>query len=89
MATTRQKLDALKNGRELPVDVRAMAFVEYPGTDERAVLTLAREYQRVEDPNRAATSWACQERAADYFNARGLARTIDEIIRIGGLSAIE
>lgn len=91
--TTKQKLAALREGRELPVDARALALEmrpgEYPDPDERAVLILSSMYQRAENPNYAAVSWANQERAAAYFNAHGLIATLDEIVRIGGPEALE
>ncbi len=87
--TTKQKLEAIKHGRELPVDPRAMGVVgEVPATDERAVHILAREYQRAKDPDYVSISWACQVKAADYFNAHGLAATLKEILRVGGPDAL-
>jgi hypothetical protein len=91
VSTTSQKLEALKRGIELPVDPYAMAHGEVgqtPPTDERAVLTLAREYQRSEDPEYVSISWANQVRAADYFNANGLVETLNEIVRVGGPEAL-
>ena len=85
MASTRQKLEALKAGRELPVDVRSLwrstSIGDVPPPDERAVLLLARAIHRAES-NNVATSWSAQTRAADYFNAWGLAGTLDEILRL-------
>ena len=82
--TVSQKLAALKQGRELPVDLTLMRPGDYADTDERAVLDLARAYQRAEDPDNVVTSWANQERAMSYFAEHGLVATIDEIIRLGG-----
>ena len=88
--TTREKLEALKRGRELPVDPRALGTPgQTPGTDERAFRTLAREYQRKEDPDYVSISWANQEKAAGYFNVHGLAKTLDEIVRVGGPEALQ
>ncbi len=90
--STKEKLAALKAGRELPVCARALALDmkpgEYPGTDEKAVLTLAREYQKAEDPEYISISWPNQEKAATYFNEHGLVETLDEILRIGGVEAL-
>ena len=89
--STKMKLEALKQGRELSVDPFALAHAEpgtYPGTDEKAVLTLAREYQRAEDSDYVYISWNNQVKAANYFNTHGLVNTLDEIVRIGGSGAL-
>ena len=89
--STKMKLEALKQGRELPVDPFALAHAEpgtYLGTDEKAVLTLAREYQRAEDSDYVSISWDNQVKAASYFNTHGLLDTLDEIVRVGGLGAL-
>jgi hypothetical protein len=44
--TVKQKLEALKQGQELPVDLTLLKPGEYLDTDERAVLTLARAYEK-------------------------------------------
>jgi hypothetical protein len=81
--TVAAKLAALKRGVRLPVDPGAMHEVgTYLDTDERAVHILARVYQEKEDPTYWATSWANQVKAADFYNAHGLARTLDEILRL-------
>jgi hypothetical protein len=90
--TTAVKLAALKQGIELPVDPYEMAHGQVgqvPPTDERAVLTLAREYQRAEDPDYVSISWANQVKAAEYFNAHGLIKTLDEVVRVGGPEALQ
>ena len=90
--STKAKLEALKSGRELPVNPRALAMDmkpgEYPATDEKAVLTLAEVYQNAEGDKRAAVSWKNQEKAAKYFNEHGLVETLDEIVRVGGVEAL-
>lgn len=87
--TVSEKLEALKHGRELPIDPRVMGVPgEWPDPDERAVLILAREYQKEADPDYVSVSWACQVRAADYFNANGLIKTLNEITRVGGPEAL-
>ncbi len=52
------------------------------------VSTLAREYQKAEDPEYISISWPNQEKAATYFNEHGLVETLDEILRIGGVEAL-
>lgn len=87
--STKEKLAALKNNVELPVDPGHMHKPgEYLATDEKAVLTLAREYQRAADPDYACVSWVNQVKAADFFNTNGLIQTLDEIIRVGGPEAL-
>jgi len=54
---------------------------EVPGTEDRAALRLARAIHRSESTD-VATSWSAQERAQDFFNAHGLARTLDECERL-------
>lgn len=82
---TTEKLKALKEGHELPVDVnemwRSTAVGDVPPTDERAVLGLASaiHYSRSRD---WCVSWAVQVEAAAYFNTHGLARTLDEMFRL-------
>ena len=86
------KLVALNLGKELPLDPYAMAHGEVgqvPPTDERAVLALARAYQREEDPDYVSVSWPNQVKAAAYFNAHELIETLDEVLRVGGPSALE
>jgi hypothetical protein len=78
---TKKKLDALKEGRELPVDPVNLSYVQEPGTDERAVLDLARAIHRAESTG-CAVSWSAQERAAAYFNEHGLIGTLDEMFRL-------
>lgn len=83
--STKQKLEALKEGRELPVDPHALSTVSHPGTDERAVLDLARAIHRAESTG-CAVSWSAQERAAAYFNEHGLIGTLDEMFRLEALA---
>jgi len=90
--TSRQKLEALKQGVELPVDPHDLYKIpvgQVPDTDERAVLILSSTYQQAEDPQRSSVSWANQVRAAKFFNAHGLAQTLDEIVRVGGLEFLK
>ena len=56
----------------------------YLGTEDRAARALARAIHENEAPDDPAVSWSAQERAQDYFNAHGLAATLDEIVRLGG-----
>ena len=87
--TTAQKLEALKRGVELPVSARALAYVTEPGVDEKACLTLAAAYQRAEEgPRYCMVTWANQEKACAFYNARGLAATLDECLRVGGPEAL-
>lgn len=79
--STRAKLEALKAGKELPVqqlDLWAGTAVgDVPSTDVRAVLRLAGAYHRAESDD-VAISWAAQERARLFFNTHGLIATLDE-----------
>ena len=54
---------------------------EVPGTEDRAAFRLARAIHASESTD-VATSWSAQERAQDFFNAHGLARTLDECERL-------
>lgn len=84
--TTKQKLEALRRGVELPVDPRNMSMDvgEVPPTDERAVLQLAHVIHRTESRS-WVTSWSALERAAAYFNEHGLSRTLTEMFRLEAL----
>lgn len=77
ITTTKQKLEALREGREMPVTVDDLVYGtevgDVPGPDVRAVLELA----RVIDAHKPSISWAAQEEARQYFNAHGLAATLD------------
>lgn len=80
------KISALRSG-ELPrLDLRAeMADQrpgEVPGPDFRAVLQLAVALQESEEPGSPSVSWERQVRAEGFFNAHGLAATLDEIQRL-------
>jgi hypothetical protein len=87
--TTREKLEALKRGVELPVNLDLMQPGDYAGPDERAVLTLARVYEAAIDPDYSVISRASQEKAEAFFNAHGLLETLDECLRVGGPSALD
>jgi hypothetical protein len=76
-----EKLAALKQGVELPVDAHALSYVQDPDTDERVVLELASAMHHAETDN-VAVSWKAQERAAQFFNQHGLARALDEKFRL-------
>ena len=88
MASTKAKLAALKEGRELPVDASKLwcstPVGGVPPTDERAVLKLARAIHAAEAEH-CVTSWSAQERAAAYFNEHGLAATLTEAFRLEAL----
>ena len=84
--TVKDKLAAVKEGRDLPVDL-----MPHPSdigraldTDEKLVLDLARAYQHAEDPDYIAVSWANQERAMNYYNVYGFVDTLTELFRIEG-----
>jgi hypothetical protein len=84
--TTKDKLEALKRGVDLPVDPYAMAHGEVgqvPPTDERAVMRLSRAIHWAESED-CSVSWSAQERAASYFNEHGLAKTLAEAFRLEG-----
>lgn len=77
------KLEALKEGRELQVDLSILSEPgTYPDTDESAVLALARAFQREENPNYWAVSWGNQEKASAFFNGNGLVRTLERIAEL-------
>lgn len=84
-----EKIDALREGKKPKVDLRQHLRDErvgdVPGPDIRAVFLLARAYQQVEDPDAAATSWVNQEKAETFFDANGLAATLDEAVRLGAV----
>lgn len=56
----------------------------YPGVEDRAALRLARAIHASESTH-CVTSWSAQERAQDFFNEHGLARTLDECERLEAL----
>jgi hypothetical protein len=89
MPTTKAKLAALKELRELPVDAgqlwRSTPVGGVPPVDECAVLKLARAIHRAES-TRCSTSWSAQDRAAAYFNKHGLAETLSEAFRLAELA---
>jgi hypothetical protein len=80
--STKEKLEALKVGTELPVDPRVLSYVSEPGVDERACLILARCYKDQHQPPAVAVSWADQVKACEFFNLHGLAATLDECLRL-------
>lgn len=53
----------------------------YLGVEDKAASRLACAYHRAESTD-VSVSWAAQERAQDFFNAHGLAATLDEIFRL-------
>ncbi len=89
MRTHKQKLQQglaeLRAGREPKVDARELAYEADPLPHERAVLELASAY----DCDKAAVTWASQEKAVNFYNAHGLARTLDEIVRVRELVLAE
>ena len=72
-----QKVEALREGRVLPVTIDDLVYGtavgDVPGPDVRAVLELARAI----DAGKPSISWAAQEEARGFFNALGLAATLD------------
>lgn len=52
-----------------------------PSTEDRAALQLAEAIHYAESDH-CVVSWSAQERAQDFFNAHGLAATLDEIARL-------
>lgn len=83
-----RKLAVLKAGGEPKVttaDLMACEPGEVPLPDERCVLQLARAIHRAESTD-VATSWSAQERAMAYFNAHGLADSLDEMFRLEALA---
>jgi len=53
----------------------------YPSTEDRAALQLAQAIHFSESDH-CVVSWEAQERAEEFFNAHGLAATLDEIARL-------
>lgn len=90
MASTKEKLGALKRGEKPQVDLREEMENErpgdVPGPDVRAVLKLARAYQGLQDgPDYVTTSWENQEKAQTFFNKYGLGMALDEAFRLEAL----
>lgn len=60
--------------------------LQQPGTElglyEKLALDLAREFEREIDPDYVSISWKSQERAQDFFNARGFEATLDHMISL-------
>jgi hypothetical protein len=56
--------------------------------DERACLILASIYNDTGE-KAWAVPYSLQEKACAFFNANGLAKTLDEIIRIGGVEYLD
>jgi len=83
--TQKEKLEALKGGVELPVDIDTLWRVKDPDVEERAVLELARAIHRARSRG-CAISWDAQVEAARYYNAHGLAETLDEMFRLEALA---
>ncbi len=73
---------------EYPVEVAKLYLVEYPKPEEKAVLTLARVLNDT-GPKQAAVPYELQEQAAKFYNEHGLSKTLDKIIRLGGVEALE
>lgn len=82
MPKVKDKLAALKQGVELPVDLQELATERFPDTDEKAVLELATALQEAEKPDYVVVSWACQEKAAQFFNEHGLRATLDKLFEL-------
>jgi hypothetical protein len=80
-------LQKLQKGEEPRVDPKRLAYVEDPLPEERAVLLLAIALNDA-GPRHAAISWKLQEQACAYFNEHGLAKTLDEIVRLAGPEAL-
>ena len=53
---------------------------ETPGVETRAILRLSRAIHWAESHD-CVISWSAQERALNYYNAHGLANTLDEATR--------
>ena len=56
----------------------------YPGVEDKAALRLARAIHAARDTH-CVTSWSAQEEAQDFFNAHGLAATLNECERLEAL----
>ena len=88
MASSKAKLAALKEGRELPVDASKLwcstPVGGVPPTDERVVLKLARAIHAAEDVH-CVTSWSAQARAVAFYNEHGFAAALAESFRLEAL----
>lgn len=73
---------------DMTVDVWALAYKSAEVPEERAVLLLASAMNDT-GPKRVAVPWDLQVAAADYLNTHGLARTLDEIVRLVGAEGLE
>jgi len=81
----KEKIEDLRAGRLPQVNASTMyrdtAVGDVPGVEERVVLRLARAIHASESTF-CVTSWSAQERAADYFNERGLGEALDFAARL-------
>lgn len=91
ITSTRTKLAALRDeGRELPVTRDDLLYGtevgDVPGPDVRAVLRLACAIHHAESTD-VSISWAAQERAREFFNEHGLARTLDRATELEAVAS--
>lgn len=63
------------------MNIHDLAMRSVDGPEEKAVLILAEAIRNAEHPDDIIT-WKMMVRAADYYNANGLARTLDECERL-------
>jgi hypothetical protein len=76
-----RRSNAVKNG-EIPKISSQDLWAHQPGIEEKAILQLAKAYEMTRDVDYVSVSWENQEKALNYFNEHGLARTLNEQFRI-------
>lgn len=77
-----KKIEALRCGKELPLNVRDVLMSVEPDPPERAVLGLARALQYKSDPDSYMTTLVFVEEAVAYYNANGLGATLDRMFEL-------
>lgn len=85
--TPKARLDASKQGKDLPVtlgDMFDQQVGSVPGPEVRAVHDLARAIHYSESTE-CSVSWEAQERAREFFNLHGFVKTLDEMFRLKAL----
>lgn len=83
-ASSKAVRDFIAGGPEPKVDPYAMAHRDLDGPDESATHRLAAAIHWAES-DCVAISWSAQLRAAAFYNDYGLARALDECVRLEAL----
>jgi hypothetical protein len=75
----------LEDSKQKRADLRTLRQPgTYPGTEDSCALRLARAIHGAESTC-CVTSWSAQEQAQDFYNAHGLAASLDECSRLEAL----